>query len=109
MMPSFSSLATASVSNTTETSLIAAPGAAACINLTHLVFSNTDAANSCNVSVKFGGTTVWAGLVVPAGLAHTFAFTQPVRLDANQAVTFQSDASVSTLYANAAYFLHPNG
>lgn len=102
-------LATANTTGTSETDLLAAQGPGKAINITHLSFSNTDTTNACNVSLKFGGTTKWDGIVVPAGLAHNFHFDPPVRLDSNTKVSFQSDTSATTLYANMAYFIHPNG
>ena len=104
-----STLVTANTTGTSETTLLAAQGAAAAINVTHLSFSNTDTTNACNVTLKFGGTTVWDGIVVPAGLAHNFHFDPPARLGPNEAVSFQSDTAATTLYANMAYHMHPNG
>ena len=107
-MASFSTLATANTTGTSETTIVAAQGTKKAINITHLSFSNTDTTNACNVTLKFGGVTKWDGIVVPAGLAHNFSFERPVRLDANEALSFQSDASVTTLYANVAYYLDPD-
>lgn len=105
----FSATAKASATNTDETVILAAQGAGTCINLTHITLSNSSAITPCTVSLKAGGTAFWEGINLAANDTVSICLQHPVRLDSNVGVSFQTSASVSTIYANIGYFIHPNG
>lgn len=108
-MSSFCKYATASSTNTDDTTLVAAPGALKFINITAIDFSNSHASTATTVTVKAGASVIWSGLTVPAGGSHSIHLPKAVRLPENTALVFASSGSVTTLYANVAYFLEPDG
>lgn len=108
-MTSFCQYATASATTTSDTTLVAAPGTLKFINITAIDFSNAHASTAVTITVKAGSNTIWSGLTVPAGGSHSIHLPKAVRLPENTALVFASSAGVSTIYANVAYFLEPDG
>lgn len=90
---------TASATDTSNTSLIAAQGAGTYIYVTDIIISNSSATDT-EVAIKDGTTTK---LTYPApktsGAIHTLK--TPLRLTANTALQFASLASVTTMKVSA--------
>jgi hypothetical protein len=93
---------TASATGTSDTSVIAAPGAGLRLYITTIVIHNSSTTDAY-VNIKDGSTTK---LVVPApGRAGAVInLPVPLRLTANTALQFASSASVTTMYVSAVGF-----
>jgi hypothetical protein len=97
---------TATVTNTTSTQLIPAPGANVYIYISHLSCYNS---GSTGVSVSFqngsGGTTIWEGYAIAnGGFVEDFAAIQigGHAMTANTALYFAAGGSTTSLICNAA-------
>jgi hypothetical protein len=99
----------ASVTGTTSTSLIAAPGASTFIYVTAVSCFNSGSTGT-TVSFQNGsaGTTIWEGYAAPSGGGFTHTFVTPIggvnNMTANTALFFQAGSATTTLYCNASGF-----
>jgi hypothetical protein len=90
---------TASATDTSDTSVIAAQGAGVRIYVTTLVIANTSATDT-DVAIK-DGTTEIMRVPAPANGGATLNLAVPLALTANAALQFASSDSVSTMYVTA--------
>jgi hypothetical protein len=97
---------TVSVTGTSSTSLVAAPGASLYLYITAVSCFNS---GSTLTTVLFqngsGGTTIWEGVAAPTGGGFTHTFPVPIggvnNMTANTALYIQAGSATTTLYCNA--------
>lgn len=100
----FVSGATADITDTTATSVIAAQGAGVVIYLTSLMVTNSDADTGTVVKVTdgSGGTTMWRGYACEAGGGFAITFPVPLKFTANTAVYAVCETTGATVQVSAA-------
>lgn len=101
-LPQSSLTGTASATGTSDTAVIAAQGAGITINVTTITVYNDSTTNTF-VNIKDGATT---RLVIPAPAKGGAMVTlpSPLRITANTALNFASNAGVTTMYVSAVGF-----
>jgi len=95
-----------SVTGTTSTSLISAPGASTYIYVTSVSCFNS---GSSGTTVSFqngsGGTTIWEGYAAASGGGFTLGFPTPIggvnNMTANTALYFAAGTATTSLFCNA--------
>lgn len=90
---------TANSVGTSNTQIIAAPGAGVKLYVTSIVVANTSATDT-DVAIKDGTTEVMR-VPAPANGGATINLAVPLVLTANTALQFASSASVTTMYVTA--------
>lgn len=86
--------------DTSNTELIAAQGAAVKIHVTDVTVSNSSSTDT-EVHLKDGTTTIWT-FPAPGTSGATHRFETPLALTLNAALNFASAASVTTMTVSAA-------
>lgn len=94
---------TASATDTTETTVIAAQGTNTFLYITSITVANSSATNT-TCAIKDGSSTVWV-LPALARDGHSITFPVPLRLSANTALKFAAEGSVTTMYVSAAGYV----
>ena len=97
---------TASVTGTTSTSLVSAPGSGLYLYITAVSCFNS---GSTLTTVSFqngsGGSTIWEGVAAATGGGFTHTFPVPIggvnNMTANTALYIQAGSATTTLYCNA--------
>ena len=105
----FTSGATAAITGTTSTSVIAAPGAGIRLYVTSLLVTNSHATVSTLVTITdgSGGTTLYAGNAQAAGGGFAISLPTPLRLTANTALHAVCGTTGSNVYVSASAYKAP--
>lgn len=105
----FTSGATAAITTTTSTSVIAAPGAGIRLYVTSLLVTNSHASVSTLVTITDGsaGTTLYAGNAQAAGGGFAISLPTPLRLTANTALHAVCGTTGSNVYVSASAYKAP--
>lgn len=92
--------ANATLTATSDTSIVTAPGAGNSVYITHLVIQNITA-TSTTVNVKAGGTTVLSFLLPSQGASQVITFPQrrDFKLAANTALILQATTANAITYS----------
>lgn len=100
----FVSGATAAITDTTSTSVIAAAGAGVRNFITSILVTNSHATVGTLVTIKdgSGGTTLYAGYAAAAGGGFSVTFPTPLRGSANTALHAACGTTGSNVYVSAA-------
>lgn len=104
--------ASGGITDTSDVTLAAAPGAGMVNYLTDLQLANSDASVGTEVVIKSGSTVLWRTFLPPgrpASLTGTmpvsFRFSQPLRAAGNTALTAAAITTSAELYINAQGFI----
>ena len=100
---SFVSGVTASITDVTATSVIAAQGAGVIIYVTSIMVSNGDADTGTFVDITdgSGGTIMWSGYAAEKGGGFVVNFNIPIKFTANTAVFAKCATTGATVRVNA--------
>lgn len=104
--------ASGGITDTSDVTLAAAPGAGMVNYLTDLQLANSDATVGTEVVVKSGSTVLWRTFL-PAGRPNaltgtmpvSFHFSRPLRAETNTALTAAAVTTSAELYVNAQGFI----
>lgn len=104
--------ATGGITDTSDVTLAAAPGAGLVNYLTDLQLANSDATVGTEVVIKSGSTVLWRTFL-PAGrpsaltgtMPVSFHFSRPLRAATNTALTVAASTTSAELYVNAQGFI----
>lgn len=104
--------ASGGITDTTDVTLAAAPGAGMANYLTDIQLHNSDATVATEVVVKSGSTVLWR-IFLPAGrpasltgtMPTSFHFSRPLVADNNTALTAAAITTSAELYINAQGFI----
>jgi hypothetical protein len=109
----FYAAASGGITNTSDVTLAAAPGAGMANYLTNLQIHNSDATVATEVVIKSGASTVLWRIFLPAGrpasltptMPTSFTFSRPLVADNNTALTVAAITTSAELYINAQGFI----
>lgn len=101
--------ATAAITDTTSTPVIAAPGAGIRLYITQLLVTNSHATVGTVVEIRdgSGGTVLQRGYAAPAGGGFAPTFPVPLRLTANTALHAVNVTTGSSVYVSASGYKAP--
>lgn len=91
---------TSNITGTSDTAVIAAPGASLYLYITSVNLSNSHASSGAFVNVKDGSTTKRTAWVA-ANSTVTIEFPTPLKLTVNTALNVASETSVTNIRASA--------
>lgn len=107
-MSSFTKTATAALTTTDLTTVVAAQGARSFINIHNVILSN-QSATATFVDILDGSTLLIREASDPAGLGNNMKFDKPIRLSENSPVKVQANDAVSTVNVTIVYDVEPSG
>jgi hypothetical protein len=99
--------ATAAITGTGDTSVIAAAGVGLRNYITSLTVTNSHATVGTVVELKDGTTVIFRGYAAPAGGGFTVTFPTPLRGTANTAINAANLTTGSNTYVSASGFKAP--
>lgn len=98
---------TAAITGTSDTSVIATPGAGIRNYITHILVTNSHATVGTVVEIKDNTTVIYRGYAAPAGGGFALNFPVPLRLTANVALQAANVTTGSNTYVSASGFKAP--
>lgn len=96
---------TAAITGTSDTAVIAAPGASLFLNITWLLVTNSHATVGTVVQWKSGSTVRGQGYAAPVGQGFMISFRTPIKIAANTAFNVACVTTSSNVYASAGGFI----
>lgn len=97
---------TVTLSTTTQTDIVAAPGAGLSVYVTSISCSNTSA-TKVRIDLKDGTTVRWSMELAADGGGFVQEFNPPWKITANTAFTAQLSAAVTDVRVNCHFFTAP--
>lgn len=99
--------ATAAMTGTGDTSVIASPGAGLRNYITHILVTNSHATVGTVVEIKSATTVLYRGYAAPVGGGFAIHFPTPLRCAANEALNAANITTGSNTYVSASGFSAP--
>jgi hypothetical protein len=96
--------ATAAITGTSDTAVIAAQGSSVRIYVTQLLVTNAHATVGTVVEIKDGSTVIHRGFAAPGGGGFSLTFPKPLRLTANAALNAANLTTGANTYVSASGF-----
>lgn len=96
--------ATAAITGTSDTAVIAAQGPSVRIYVTQLLVTNAHATVGSVVEIKDGSTAIHLGFAAPGGGGFSLTFPKPLRLTANAALNAANLTTGANTYVSASGF-----
>lgn len=99
---------TAAITGTSDTAVIAAPGANLFLNISWLIVTNSHATVGTVVEWKSGSTVRGRAYAAPAGFGFAIHFATPIKVAVNTAFNVANITTGSNTYASAGGFISGN-
>lgn len=99
--------ATAAITGTSDTSVIASPGAGLRNYITQIIVTNSHATVGTVVEIKSATTVLYRGYAAPVGGGFAIQFPVPLRCAANEALNAANITTGSSVYVSASGYKAP--
>lgn len=99
---------TAAITGTSDTAVIAAPGAGLRLNITSVLVTNSHATVGTVVELKSGSTARARGYAGPLGLGFMLIFRTPLKIAVNTAFNAANITTGSNTYVSASGYISSN-